>query len=437
MHSSLSHPELNHLREENRRLRRAVEELSVLNEIATAINSTLPLDRVLELVLKKCVRFLEVEQGVIMLVDASQEEGHFTTKIRKSDSGTESLPFRLDTQVTGWMLRYQKPLLVNNLLGDERFTIADDDNEPARSLLSVPLIAHGRMIGLLILFNKKDQQGFTAEDQRLLAIIATQSAQVIEHARLFAEEKDLLLIQEEMTMAFEIQTNLLPKTTPGIRGYDIAGMSLPARVVGGDYFDFIPVTDDRLAFCLGDATGKGIAAALLMANLQATVRGQALTCGTAQECLIGANAMLFHSTSPEKFATLFFGYLDHARHRIRYSNAGHNYPFFLTGANPPRRLEAGGIVLGCLEVYPYEEDMISLEPGDMLVVYSDGITEACDTAGEEFGDARLEELVIRYRHHRAKEAADRILQAVAAFRATASQVDDMTILVIKRDPAGI
>ena len=214
------------------------------------------------------------------------------------------------------------------------------------SCLSVPLLSKGRMIGLLSVFNKKAEEGFNQDDQRLLSIIATQSAQVIENARLLEEEKALLQIQDELRLAYEIQTQLLPTTNPRINGYDIAGKAIPAKEVGGDYFDFITIDDDRIAFCLGDVSGKGMPAALLMATLQAAVRTQTMLNTPVDDCLIRMNKLLFRSTAAEKFATLFYAVLDTRTHEIRYSNAGHQYPFLFSGGEGHKELSSKGRISG-------------------------------------------------------------------------------------------
>jgi len=420
-----------HLREENQRLQRAVEELSILNEISTSINSSQSLNQILESTIKKCLRLMHAEQGAIMLLDEKKTEKAFHTMVRKGDTSSQTLPYHLDTTLTGWMLKNQQPLNVPDLQHDERFRIPGSADFPVHSLLSVPLLAKGRMIGLLTLFNKKGGECFNDGDQRLLSIIASQSAQVMENARLLEKEKTLLHVQQELKLAWEIQTNLLPAEPPKVDGYDIAGRSIPAKEVGGDYFDFIPVRDNRLMFCLGDVSGKGIPAALLMANLQAIIRSQVPVCTELTQGLALANNLLFHNTSPEKFATLFFGCLEPARHRIHFANAGHP-PALRFSASGMERLAAGGVALGCLENVSFQEAEITLNPGDLVVVYSDGVSEAMNVAGEEFGEKRLIESVRGLRGRPAAEIIAGIVSDAARFSGDMPQFDDMTLVVVQR-----
>lgn len=422
------------LEKENLRLRVAVEELSILNEIATTISSTHSLDKVIELIVQKCIKHLKVDQGAVMLLQEEDQGSPFRTMVRQADATTMSriLPFRLDTQLTGWMLKHQKPLVINSFDEDERFQKADLENLSIRSLLSVPLRSKGRMIGLLTVFNKRTPGGFNDDDQRLLSIIAAQSAQVIENARLLEEEKAYLTMQEQMRLAREIQMRLLPESAPEIQGYEIAGTSVPAQEVGGDYYDFIPVDDHRLAICLGDVSGKGIPAAMLMANLQATLRGQALAKVSPKESLTRSNTLLFHSTDSQKFATLFYGILDHNAHELIYTNGGHDEPILIAGNGEAQRLYTGGTVLGFVEQFAYMEQAVSLGPGDFFVIYSDGITEAMNLEEEDFGEEMLVDLIRKNRQSSPQELLNQILDAVSEHTGNAPQMDDMTLVVVKR-----
>ena len=425
--------EISRLQKENKHLRRALEELSILNEISVAINSALSLDRILESIVKKCTKHLGVEQAAVLILDEKIEEKPFQTMVRGWDMGANALPYRLDTQLTGWMLKNKLPLLINDFEKDTRFQTFLEDPKLIHSLLSVPLFSKNRMIGLISVFNKKAKSGFNNDDQRLLSIIGSQSAQVIENARLLKEEQKLLKVQQELRLAYDIQTNLLPKESPEIEGYDILGKSIPAKEVGGDYFDFIPIDSNRSAFCLGDISGKGMPAALLMSNLQATVRGQSLVNTTVAECVECCNIMLFNNTPPEKFSTFFFGVLNTKTHEMTYANAGHNFPFLFSVGQKPRKLEEGGIVLGIMETFPFKEQQISFETGDVFVLYSDGVTEAINKEEEEFGESRLISIVAENRHASAGELTTKIIEAVKRHAGDCAQFDDMTLLIIKKN----
>lgn len=248
---------------EIRKLKLAVKELSILNDIATAVSTTHDLNQVIELIVHECVNHLNVEQGAIMLIDQTETDDQFHTIVREIDTDTDVVPYHFGVQLSGWMIKNQKPLLINDFINDDRFINLHDKDFAINSLLSVPLKTKGTLIGVLNAFNKMSEDGFTLEDQRMLSIVATQSAQVLENARLYDEEQSLKKIEEELNFATDIQTNLLPKSNPQIDGFDIAGKSIPAKEVGGDYYDFIPIDENKNAICLGDISGKGIPAAMV------------------------------------------------------------------------------------------------------------------------------------------------------------------------------
>lgn len=420
------------LDKENERLRAAVEELSILNDIATAINSAVTLETLIEKIVHKCIKHLGAEQGTITLLETHEQGSPFRTMIRSTDTSRDVLPYHLDTQLTGWMLKNKKPLLINNFQDDDDFQTVHSDDYPIRSLLNVPLILKGRLIGSLNVFNKRAEGGFSEGDKRLLSIIATQSAHVIENSRLLEEQQILQLMQEEMRLACKIQMDLLPSDAPVIAGYDLAGRSSPAKAVGGDYFDFIQLDEHRLAVCLGDVAGKGMPAALLMANLQATLRAQTEEKLSAENCIRRSNSLMFKSTDIDKFVTLFYGILNIDEHVLCYCNAGHNYPFLFNENGEYVRLDVGGLVLGALEEFDFKEATIPFKQGDMLLIFSDGISEAQNEAGEDFGEERLVEVAAGLKDSAATEVIDGVMQAVSDFTGDKSQFDDMTILVVKR-----
>lgn len=418
---------------EVQRLRAAVQELSVLNDIATAVSSARELSEVIDLIIQKCVKHLKVEQGAVLLLDEGTSDSPFRTMVRKVDSRMDVVPYHFGAQLSGWMLKNQKPLLINDFEKDDRFRMEMGKDFPIQSLMSVPLRLKGRMLGLLNVFNRRSKEGFTLEDQRLLSIIAAQSAQVIENARLYEEEQALLRMEEELRVAYEIQMHLLPKEAPQLAGCDIAGKSIPAKEVGGDYYDFIPISDHQLAICLGDVSGKGMPAALLMANLQATVRGQTLSGNSCGDCVQQSNRLLFQSTDIQKFATLFYGILDTEKNEMHYANAGHDNPFLFSRNGEVRRLGTGGTVLGFMEDASYEDEVVQCNPGDLLVVYSDGVTDAMDADENEFGEERLEALVRDNLGVSSNELIGKIISSVQSSSGGTPQFDDITLVVVKRE----
>jgi len=427
------HPDsdrLQALERENQRLRRSVQELSLLNDLAREIGASFDADEIMHTIVRRALRSVEAEQGVITLIE-EREGDPMSTLVRTAGSSVQHDPYKVNDSLLGWMLLHKKPLTILNPTGDARFRGARWDAS-IRSILCVPLLIRAELIGLLTVYNKKATQGFTENDQRLLAIIAAQSAQIVENARLYKEEQTLLYMREEIRLAHEIQTTLLPKAPPEVPGYDIAGASFPAETVGGDYFDFIPLTEERLGLCVGDVSGKGLPAAMLMANVQATLRGQAPWSNSVATCLERANTLLCRSIRKGTFVTLVYGILDGQRHELRYGNAGHNRPLLRTAAGEVTRLDLGDMVLGFLPSYTYQEATLPLAPGDVLLIYSDGVTEAMNPARIPFDEDRLVDLLKTCGDQPAPALIDHIVNTVQQHAGEAPPSDDMTLLVVRR-----
>jgi sigma-B regulation protein RsbU (phosphoserine phosphatase) len=420
----------NSLEDENRRLRRAVAELTVLNELASAIDSTMTTDEIMNLIVQESIKAIGVQQGAIMMI-TDKAASPMKTLIRGMDSTSEGIPYRLGVSLTGWMLKNQKPLLIEDFTTDERFKGVKVESDQIRSVLSVPLKVKDKMIGVINLINKKGGGTFTRDDERLVGIIATQSAQVLENSRLYEEEKRLQQMERELQMARDIQKSLLPTENPQLPGAEIAGLSHPAREVGGDYYDFIELGENRLGIVIADVSGKGVPASLLMSNIQATLRVQAVTSKSVKDCIAEANTALHKSTASDKYATLFYGILDTAEGTFTSTNAGHNAPMLLGSEECCRRLETGGIVLGMLPNMPYEEETVQLEHGCVLVMFSDGITEAMNEKEEEFDEPRLKQVLESNRHLSPEDLLKKILDEVTTFTGDVPQQDDMTLVAIK------
>jgi len=235
-----------------------------------------------------------------------------------------------------------------------------------------------------------------------------------------------------MRLARDIQSKLLPPTAPSVAGYDIACRGLPAQRVGGDYYDFITIDGDRTALCLGDVSGHGMPAALLMANLQATIRSHALAALSPAECMRRSNRLLFQITDAGRFATCFYGVLEAGYGRLTYSNAGQDHPLLFRASGDAVALARGGLMLGAYEEPSYDEESVTLEPGDLLILYSDGVTEVFDAHQREFGVEGLKTVAHGARHRSAAQILEEILAAASAHAGLGAQADDMTLVVLRR-----
>jgi sigma-B regulation protein RsbU (phosphoserine phosphatase) len=250
---------------------------------------------------------------------------------------------------------------------------------------------------------------------------------------LVAKEKERL--ESELAIAREVQDQLFPKDVPASRTLELKGLCNPARMVSGDYYDFMPLSENALAFAIGDVAGKGISAALLMAAIQSIMRTQlsAFFEGPLSAALLVSrlNRQLYANTSLEKYATFFFTLYDESSHALTYTNAGHLPPLLLHGGQFSS-LDPTGTVVGAFPSADYEERTVNLEPGDLLVAYTDGIVEPENAYGEMFGDDRLKELMVKYSASDSSELIARTMEAVNQWTGSTELQDDMTMVVARR-----
>jgi serine phosphatase RsbU (regulator of sigma subunit) len=414
--------------DEVQQLKRAIEELSVLNDLARAISVVQDQDEIMRTISKRSIKAIRAEQVSITLVDreAMVPTG---TLVREVGSDVSEI-YHLNRHLLGCMCHERRALLVNDPDNDERLKGIPID-AGVRNFICVPLMVGAELIGVLSAYNKIGDEGFDPDDQRLLAIIASQSAQVLERARIQIENRANV---DNLRAAEKIQMGLLPQEQPDIAGYDVAGDTLAAGHVGGDYYDFIPLKDKRWAIALGDVSGKGLPAALLMATLQATLRSLALQGTSCHQSTTDCNHLLYLSTTPDKFATLFYSRLDTRSNVLTYCNAGHERPLYLTSSGRTKRLTSGGLAAGVLEHFDYEDDIVILQPGETVVIFSDGVTDMENSAEEPFGEDRLVQLVEANRDCTATELVQRIIDEVRDHAGGAERFDDVTVVVIKRNP---
>lgn len=239
---------------------------------------------------------------------------------------------------------------------------------------------------------------------------------------------------EELKQALDIQRGLLPKEIPQLPPFEITGAWEPARIVGGDYYDVIRIAKNKLAICIADVAGKGVSAALLMANVQAAVRAFASEYMLPSQVCAQINSVLFTNTAPEKFVTLFYGVLDARARTLQYANAGHLRPLLIRSSGEKAHLENGGALLGVFASWSYEDAVIELEPGDLLLLFTDGITEAMAPDGEEFGEERMLAAVQSAEKRPVSELREQLLSNVKQF-SNSRLSDDATLIMVSASAA--
>ncbi len=405
------------------------EELDLIYRTAERIMVNTEIHRQLQLIVEEASQVFEAEWSWIYLPDVHGSAQVFPGRVPQ--------PFLLDIlhdRILKGRMPKGRTFTLNALPSDV------PDFEPASpcGLHAQVLKSEQEVYGFLCVGWNAPGRFFTSGEAKLANVLGTMASLALQndslHRQRREEEKALLRIQEEMRLASRIQRDLLPQSAPRIEGYDLAGYTQPALTVGGDYFDFIPLGGQRLAVALGDVSGKGLPASLLMANLQATIRGQALLDASPAVALQVSNRLLLASTSDAKFVTLVYGALDVKDHRFLYSNAGHDPPLLFPVHGAPRELSVGGLVLGVMDNAAYREEGVSLQPGEMLLLYSDGIPEAQNGAECEFGVEALVRLVQEHRAEPAPRLIERIFCAVREHCGSDVQQDDQTVILIRRLP---
>jgi serine phosphatase RsbU (regulator of sigma subunit) len=289
---------------------------------------------------------------------------------------------------------------------------------------------------MLYLDSRSFVRPFSPDDLNLLTVLANVAATRVEQERMRIVEESERRIQRDLTQAAEIQSLFLPRTAPRYAGLDVAGFNAACRTVGGDYYDFVPAPDGRLAVALGDVSGKGLPAALVMTSLQGMVQALAVQSDDLGNVMGALDRFVAARCPSNRFVSLFYALLDPASGGIVYCNAGHNPPLLVRADGSVERLAVCGTVLGILPEIGYSERRTSLEPGDALVVYSDGVTEATSPDDEEFGDGRLAELLCTLRTKPAADIVVDVERAVSAWTHGAPPTDDLTLVVVRRTGAG-
>jgi len=297
--------------------------------------------------------------------------------------------------------------------------------------LLMPLAHRGDLNGILCLGNKLTRTSFSAEDATLLDVLSDQIAIALENIDLYQEKLEKQHIEKEISVAREIQKMLLPYQIPQGKNFEISAMNIPSKEVGGDYYDFIQLDQNHIGVAIGDISGKGIPGAMLMSNLQATLRASAWQAYEPAEVMKKINNQIANTTSSEKFATFFYGILDSKKVTFTFSNAGHNYPIFKKRSGQYCHLTEGGLVIGVKPDFEYSQTKIHLDHGDTLVFYTDGITEALNPNVEEFGEQQLINIIVNYLYRSAEELRNHIYEEMIRFTQGESQYDDLTLIVLQ------
>ena len=419
------------LEQEVQRLKTAVSELTVLNELAVAASSTQEVDQLLDIVLKKSIRAVAAEQGSISLL-TEQEDKPFKTLIRHGDTTKQKPRHRVGDHITGWVLKHKQPLMIENLAEDERFKATEIEKKELRSILCVPIWCRAKIIGILMLTNKKTGEAFTSEDLRLLSIIAPQSGQLILNSQLQEESLIKKRMEQELALARHIQMSLLPAEELVIPGFDMATYFNPAEEVGGDYYDYFMLEDDKVGIVIADVSGHGPSAAMMMTMVKGVLHSITHQFESADKALLDINSILTRIVPRSIFITMVFMVFDLKENKLFFSNAGHNpIIHFDSQTKSCRMLECRGCALNLSPDSTFLVKELSLKPNDLYFFYTDGVTEAINQDMEMFGEERLMKSIGESAQSSSEAVVAQIRSDLFGFTGEKPQSDDIVMFALK------
>lgn len=382
-----------------------------------------PLAELFEVIMDLSMEAVMAGRGVLLTLDGD--------KLKVSAARGEG--FQISRTVRDRVLNEKASLLVRDAQLDqglrEHMSIVE---QKVRSILAVPLQTNDKVIGLIYLDSPNQIREFNREDLNLLTVMANVAAIRIEHARLNEIEEAERAMAKDMQQAALIQQRLLPDKAPHAEGLDLAAKTVAARSVGGDYYDYIRFEDGHIGMIVGDVAGKGTPAALLMSSLQARVHVLFEDPSDLAAKIGRLNRSTCANCPDNRFITFFMGIVNPATGDLKYVSAGHNPPLLVRAKGGYEELAAGGVILGILSMAKYEDAFAKMEPGDVLVLFSDGVTEAADPDDNEFGEERLADMVAKLRDRPAAEIVDEVHKAVHVFTQGAPPADDITVMIARR-----
>jgi phosphoserine phosphatase RsbU/P len=407
--------------------KRGSREAKSLYEIGIALSKSLDLDELLEKILENLQRVITCDSAVIYLINPYNGTIKQVVGRGIREVATDKLRLKVGQGITGRVAQTGKGIIVSDVASNSDYIAFRPET---RSEMAVPIKSGNDIIGA---FNvESDIAGaYNQHDLELLGAFASLAAISIERARLYTERMAARKISDELAIARRIQMTFLPAQDPQIDGFDISGLNIPSATVGGDYYDFIPIVDNQWGVAIGDVSGKGIPASLIMAAFRASLKAEIRNNFAIRAILFKVNNLLFESIERDNYVTAIYCVLDSKNRVLTFSNAGHNPPILRHANGQVEYLKEGGLALGMFANSNYEERPISLSKGDILLYYTDGVTEAKDDTEQEFDIDRLLACLEESKDKSAKEIIEYIVRSTKKFASQRFEMDDLTLIVIK------
>ena len=409
------------------------ELLGIISKVGVALLSSSGLSDTLNQVASLVFETVPAERCMIMLRDEAEEGGMKVLVARTRGRDEQIEEVRISRTVMDEVLKNGKSVLTSDAQHDPRYASQTMALLGIRSVLAVPLSVHEHEVfGLVYADSPTYEASFTEEHLNILTTLASVASIRIENARLLEERFERERMERELELATEIQQSFQPSSPPIIDGYEFQGISFSCYEIGGDYYDFIQRHDGKMMIALGDVSGKGTAAALLMSSVHAAIHAQTAAKNTLLETVTSVNKYLADNTPSNRFVTLFIAELDPATGKIAYINAGHNPPLIGRNDGTVEQLGSGGFPLGIIPMAEYELGETYLKGDEVLVIYSDGVSEAANLKDEEFGMERLSDVISKNIQKSASGMRDKIESSLSAFTQSAPAGDDITMVIVKK-----
>ncbi len=411
----------------------SIKRLNALVQASHLLNSSLNLKKILATLLDVATKNLNADRGTIYLLDADRKE--LWSQVLKGDE-TMEIRLPLGKGIAGTIAKTGETINLKDAYKDKRFNKDIDAKSGFRtkSMLCMPMKnKSGKIVGVFQILNKHKGH-FDKNDEHFLADLSIPASLAIENARLHQAELENQRVEKELEVAARIQQQLLPRELPEMPGVHLTAMTIPCHTVGGDFYDVIKIDQDKIAIVIADVTGKGIPAALLVSTLQASLHAYVEQGLSPTDLVMKLNKVINENSTPEKFITFFICIYDIPTWTLRYVNAGHNHPFVLYEKGGLEPLSKGGFCLGVFTDNRYEEGHVQMNPGDTLILYTDGITEAMNPKHDMYGEARLYLTIHKLLEKNVKEIEQGILADLQTFSSGAPQSDDVTMVLMKIHP---
>src|SRR5436190_1693364 len=416
-----------------------VDKLRMLLDITKTISRSLDLDEVLNVVMDTLDSLIPYDAAGIYLVKCSrplaERDGEpdescvfHTESVRGYDiADLQELRLKLGEGLIGHVALSGKPYVARDVRKDPRYINA---RARTRSEMVAPIISNEEVIGVFDL-ESDELDDYSEDDLEVLMLLASQVAIIIDKVMLHESLIEKQRLETQLEVARQVQLELLPPRDPQLEGFDISAYNFPTEEVSGDYYDWVRIYDDQIGIVIADVAGKGVPAALLMAFLRASLRAASHIGYAPKISMSKVNYLLWESIERNQFVTAFYGILDATNRTLAYSNAGHNPPLLVEADGKARFMERGGVPLGMFRDSRYYEYYATIDPGQILVLYTDGVTEADNPEGEEYGRDRLAEAAHRYRHLSPREMINSIHREVIEWTAGRGATDDVTFFIVK------